>query len=115
MEGGLAPPGSEMTLVEALDSLAADGFTGEFHVVATDDGPMIRCGSCGALIRAADAEVVRLIRLEGESDPSEEVIVAGLRCSRCGALGTLVATYGPMADGADADVVAALVVGRRRG
>jgi len=110
----VALSGGEMTLVEALESLVSEGFVGDFRVVASD-GPMIRCAGCGMLIPPADAEVLRLLRLEGESDPSEEVFVAGLRCPRCGALGTLVATYGPMADGADADVVAALVDKRPRG
>jgi len=104
----VAPPGSELTLVEALESLAAEGFAADFRVVA-GDRPMIRCSSCGVVISPEDAEVVRIIRLEGTSDPSEEVVVAGIRCSGCGSQGTLVATYGPIADGADADVVAALV------
>jgi ribosomal protein S27AE len=104
---------TEMTLTEALEILVAEGFTDEFRVVV-GNGPAIRCGKCGSVISPGDAAVLRLFRLEGESDPSEEVFVAGLRCPRCGALGTLVATYGPVADGADADVIAALVDKRRR-
>jgi hypothetical protein len=35
-------------------------------------------------------------------------MVAGVRCVACGCRGVFVASYGPMADPADADVVAAL-------
>ena len=111
----MAQSGSEMTLIEALETLVAEGFSSEFRVVPSADGTMVRCSQCGLAISPADAEVLRLFRLEGESDPSEEVFVAGLQCPRCGARGTLVASYGPVADSADADVVAALVDRRRRG
>lgn len=106
-------PPSEMTLLEALARLEAAGFTGEFRVVV-EPGPMVACGKCGARINPAALEIEQVFRLEGESDPSEEVVVAGLHCSGCGMDGVLVATYGPMADPADADVVLALTDHRPR-
>jgi len=98
---------AEMTLVEAMARLEGAGFGADFHVVA---GPraQVKCGSCGVTMAPADIEVVRVLRLEGESDPAEEAMVAGVRCVACGCRGVLVASYGPMADPADADVVAAL-------
>jgi hypothetical protein len=104
----------DMTLLEAINDLQADGYTADFYVVVAAR-PLIRCARCGATMSPADAEVLRLVRLEGESDPADEAIVAGLRCAACGAAGVLVAMYGPMADGAEADVVVALVDARRRG
>jgi hypothetical protein len=98
---------NEMTLVEAMASLEAAGFQADFHVVAGAE-PLVKCGSCGVTMAPTEIEVVQVLRLEGESDPAEEVMVAGVRCVACGCRGVLVASYGPMADPADADVVAAL-------
>lgn len=97
----------EMTLVEAMARLEAAGFGADFHVVAGAES-QVKCGSCGVTMAPADIEVDRVLRLEGESDPAEEVMVAGVRCVACGCRGVLVASYGPMADPADTDVVAAL-------
>jgi hypothetical protein len=100
-----------MTLVEAMASLEVEGFGADFHVVA-DPEPMVKCGSCSTTMAPKGVEVVHVLRLEGESDPAEEVMVAGVRCVACGCRGVLVASYGPMADPADADVVAALADAR---
>ena len=96
-----------MTLVEAMATLEAEGFTADFHV-APGAEPLVKCGTCGLTMTPKAVEVVHVLRLEGESDPAEEVMVAGVRCVACGCRGVLVASYGPMADPADADVVAAL-------
>jgi ferredoxin len=104
---------SEMTLVEAMASLEAAGFQGDFHVAAGPE-PLVKCGSCGVTMAASAVEVIQVLRLEGESDPAEEVMVAGVRCVACGCRGVLVASYGPMADPADADVVIALANAGRR-
>ena len=103
---GTAVPG--LTLLEAMAMLEADGFPADFHVVAGSE-PMVRCGSCGVTMAPGTIEVLRVLRIEGESDPADENVVAGVRCVACGCRGVLVASYGPMADGADVDVVAALV------
>jgi hypothetical protein len=49
-----------------------------------------------------------LRRLEGESDPADMVAVVALTCPACGAQGTVVLGYGPMADGHEADVLRGL-------
>lgn len=107
-------PETELSVTEVLADLAARGFTADFHVQAPSS---LRCGACGHVVDAADAEVVELYRFEGESDPGDESVVVALRCKPCGTGGTLVAAYGMAADGAEADVLAALVDGRpgRRG
>lgn len=96
-----------MTLIEAMSRLEAEGFTADFHVAAAAE-PLVKCGTCGLTMAPKAIEVVQVLRLEGESDPAEEVMVAGVRCVACGCRGVLVASYGPMADPADSDVVAAL-------
>jgi hypothetical protein len=101
---------SDLTVLEAVAELRAAGFDADFNVVS-DPEPGVSCG-CGARMPATELEVLKVFRIEGESDPADEVIVAGVRCATCGAKGVLVASYGPMADPADSDVVAAL--SRRR-
>ena len=85
---------SEMTLTEAMAALEAAGFGADFHVVAGPE-PQVKCGSCGVTMAPADIEVVRVLRLEGESDPAEEAMVAGVRCVACGCRGVLVASVRP--------------------
>jgi hypothetical protein len=101
---------SGLTLAEALERLATAGFDGNFAVVGGEG--TIRCDKCGATVPPDRVEVLELYRIEGESDPADEAVVAGVRCGQCGARGVLVATYGPMADPADADVVVALMDSR---
>jgi hypothetical protein len=102
---------SDLTVIEAVEELRAEGFDGDFRVTV-DPEPSVTC-DCGARMPATAVEVLKVLRIEGESDPADEVLVAGVRCSTCGSRGVLVVSYGPMADPADADVVAAL--SRRRG
>jgi hypothetical protein len=96
----------ELSMTETLGELRARGFTVDFSI--GDDPPALVCGQCGARMPAAEAEVVELFRFEGPTDPADEAIVVGLRCTTCGHSGTLVAGYGPSADAAEAEVVAAL-------
>ncbi len=82
------------TVLDALRLLAAEGFEAEFSL-----GPAgLRCGSCGTTPLLDQAEVVRVYRFEGPSDPDEEAVVYGLRCPGCDVLGTLVSSFGPSAD-----------------
>jgi hypothetical protein len=102
-------PETELSIAEVLADLSSRGFGADFHVRAPAH---LRCGACVHVVAAVDAEVVELFRFEGASDPGDESVVVALRCQACGAGGTLVAAYGMAADGAEADVLAALVDGR---
>jgi hypothetical protein len=82
------------TVLDAVNTLAADGFGASFFL---RDGAL-RCDACGAGHQTARAEVVRVYRFEGPSDPDEEAVVYALRCPVCGAGGTLVSSFGPSAD-----------------
>lgn len=88
------PLGEPLTVLDALHALAAEGFDASFLM---RDG-QLRCQACGADHEVTTAEVVRVFRYEGASDPDEEAVVYGLRCPICGAGGALVSSYGPGAD-----------------
>lgn len=101
-------PSAPDTVTEALALLEAEGFTASFVV---RDG-RVRCLACGEVHEASTAVVERVHRFEGASDPDDEAIVFGLRCTVCGARGTLVSAYGP---GADPDELDALQILHERG
>ena len=87
------------TVLDAVHQLDAAGFGESFSL--RPDG--LHCGACGALHTTSTAEVARVYRFEGPSDPDEEAVVYGLRCPVCGAGGTLVSGFGPGADPEIAD------------
>jgi hypothetical protein len=82
------------TVLDAVRKLEAEGFAGSFTI--GPDG--VHCGECGTNHAAAAAEVVRVYRFEGPSDPEEEAVVYALHCPQCGTRGTLVSAFGPTAD-----------------
>ena len=92
------------TVSEAVAVLEAEGYAADLY--ARPEG--IRCGACGRDHNPAAAEIHRIFRFEGTSDPGDEAIVVGLVCPACGSRGVLVAAYGPTADPEVADVVAQL-------
>jgi hypothetical protein len=79
---------------EVLDAFERHGFT--VQMAARGDGE-IECFSCHRRFDATDAEIYELRRLEGASDPDDELAIAAVRCYHCHALGTLVLTFGPSA------------------
>jgi hypothetical protein len=98
-------PGDETTIVEAIASLRAAGFTGDFSVAA---GGRVRCGGCGQVHDAADLVVEAVIRVEGISDPADEAAAFGLSCDHCEMRGVLIVAYGPTASADEAAVLTAL-------
>ena len=87
------------TVTEAVTLLTRDGYDAEFRF----DGGSVRCDCCGSVHPTTDADVERVYRFEGASDPGDEAIVLGLRCPRCGARGSVVSAFGPDADPALAE------------
>ncbi len=99
------PEENDRTIVEVLAGLEAAGYRGQF--VPRGDAT-VECVTCRKRSRA-DATIFReLRRLEGASDPSDMVAVAGLQCPHCGTLGTVVLSYGPESSAEDATVLSAL-------
>jgi hypothetical protein len=82
------------TVLDAVRLLEAEGFGASFSLTA--DG--LKCGACARVEAVDRAEVLRVYRFEGPSDPDEEAVVYGIRCPACGSLGTLVSSFGPSAD-----------------
>ena len=89
----------ELTLSDALATLEDEGFKAQF---ATRDAGRIQCLTCRGLNEPASVRLERIIRLEGTSDPSEEMAVVGLVCPACSARGTLALSFGPEASVEDA-------------
>jgi len=90
------------TLIEVLDQLRDDGFTGQ--LIAQDDGT-VKCTSCGESTPATDLIVDGFHRLEGASDPSDENIVVWARCGSCDDGGVATIGFGPNASDADQAVL----------
>jgi hypothetical protein len=103
--------------VRPTDSLAAvvaryerHGFPSQF---AARPGGNVRCLSCHRDHPARWVQLLALHRLEGDSDPGEEVVVAALQCPACEERGTLALAFGPGAPIED-KLVLALLDDRRR-
>lgn len=92
--GGAEPPEAPDTVTEALGILAADGYTADFNLANV----ALCCPECQGQHPLEQAAVERVYRFEGPSDPADEAIVLGVRCPRCGALGSIVSAFGPDAD-----------------
>src|SRR4051794_9537175 len=106
----VSAPSDRTTLIRVLDSYRAGGFGGDFWA---EPDAMVRCGSCSNVMPASSLSMQSMRRLEGASDPADMQIVVATSCPACGANGTLVLSYGPMASQEDAAVSAAIKDGRR--
>lgn len=89
------------TMTEALERLAAEGYTASFS--AERGG--IRCSGCASWHAADEVQIEEIVRFEGQSDPADEAVVFALACGECGIKGTMVAAYGPDMDPDDAELV----------
>lgn len=85
---------AEPSLVEVLDSYSAAGFDGDAFAV---EGGMILCGSCQSKLSPDHIEVHSIRRLEGTSDPSDNMGVFAIICPVCKSQSTMVLKYGPEA------------------
>ena len=82
------------SLASALRSLEDEGYQGQF--VVERDGP-IRCTHCGTKSPPDDLPMLAHRRIEGASDPADEILIAGVQCPSCGTRGTLLLPYGARA------------------
>ncbi len=82
----------ESSLTEVLKAYAEAGFGAD--AFATDGG-MILCGSCQSTLSPDHIDVHSIRRLEGTSDPSDNVGVVAVICPVCGSQATMVLKYGP--------------------
>ena len=93
MTGASTP--SPDTVTEAVAILRAEGYVDD-QLTVTERS--LQCSVCGADHPIEAAQVERVYRFEGPSDPADEAIVLGVRCGACGARGIIVSAFGPDAD-----------------
>ena len=99
------------TLGAVLEAASRDGVGDEFDIVVRHDDPTtaaLRCGACDSASTPARVERRWRWRLEGASDPDDELDVSALRCPACGSLGILVTAFGRNLSAAEAAVTRAL-------
>ena len=94
------------SMVEEIEALRARGYTADFSV--SPDGEL-RCTTCGHSHAAEETVIESTTRFEGASNPDDQAVVFGLRCTGCGVRGVLVAAYGPTATAEEAAVITALL------
>lgn len=111
MDRGILEETDGLRLDEALQALEGQGFFGVFKPLR---GGRILCASCGFDAPANEVRVEAQHRIEGVSDPADNLLVVGLRCPGCNDRGTLTLAYGPRARRDEADVLLALLPLRRR-
>ncbi len=89
-------------MTDVLEAYAQGGFDSSF--VVSDDSKL-ECVECGVISEPADVSMSSLRRLEGASDPDDMVAVVAITCPACGAKGTAVLGFGPMATLQDSEVL----------
>lgn len=95
-------PSEETTMIDVLAGYARGGFDSSF--VVTDDSEL-ECVECGTVSAPPTVSMSSLRRLEGASDPDDMVAVVAITCPACGARGTAVFGYGPIATMQDSEVL----------
>jgi hypothetical protein len=107
------PPQTEgLGLGESHRHLEQRGFQEQFR--AAKEGRVL-CLSCGGESPAKEFKVDSQKRVEGVSDPADEMLVVALHCPQCGARGTLTLAYGPRAGREEAAVLSDLPPPKRPG
>jgi hypothetical protein len=94
-----------LRLDQALQALEGQGFLAVFKPVR---GGRVLCTGCALESPAREMRVLAQHRIEGVSDPADEMLVVGLRCPGCDALGTMALAYGPRTLREEADVLRTL-------
>lgn len=90
------------SITDALREYEVQGFTGQFRA---RQGGLLECLSCEESLPAEKVHRAALRRVEGASDPDDMVSINALICPRCGAKGTAVFKYGPLASPEEGDVM----------
>lgn len=77
------------TLVEALQSLKAEGYQYDFNLISNG----LHCKELDLMVGADDFNVEEIHRFEGDSDPADNSILYVLSTSK-GVKGTMIDAYG---------------------
>ena len=92
-------------LLAVVRELDEAGYDAQF--IAASDARLL-CTTCRGHVPADRVDVDGMRRLEGASDPADNLVVFNLACPSCGTNGTFVAHYGPQAGPAEEAVLRAL-------
>ena len=84
----------EKTLIEITDELRKEGYTEDFNLQEN----CLECKARGFKLFHHDFQVDKFFRLEGESDPSDAVIIYAISALTNEAKGILVNSFGIYAD-----------------
>lgn len=90
----MTPAEAPDTVVEAIELLRAEGYTADYELV---DG-LLQAPDVGTSCAVDEAEVERLYRFEGPSDPGDEMVVFGLHDPVSDTRGSLATAFGHSAD-----------------
>jgi hypothetical protein len=99
-----APAPMPETVTDAVTFLASEGYVEDLQVCPVG---ILRAGHDDPH-PVDDAIVDYTFRFEGPTDPGDEAIVLGVRCSQWGVKGVIISAYGPDADPEEAAVLNAL-------
>lgn len=97
------------SLAEVVRRYEGNGFPSQF---AARPGGNVRCMGCRREHPARWVRLLALHRLEGGSDPQEDVVVAAVECPACEERGTLALSYGFAAPAEDRLVLALVATHR---
>ena len=92
------------TVTEAVAFLAKEGYIEDYRLCPEG---IVAAGHEGSH-PTTTAVVDYTFRFEGPSDPADEAIVLGVRCTEWNSKGVIVAAYGPDADPEEAQILIAL-------
>ncbi len=84
----------EKTLIEITDELRKEGYTEDFNLKEN----CLECRAGAFELFHHEFQVDKFFRLEGESDPSDSVIIYAISALTNGSKGVLVNSYGIYAD-----------------
>jgi hypothetical protein len=90
------------SILEVMQAFEREGYRAQFAARA---GGVVECLACRHLFDPATAGLDQFRRMEGASDPADMLALIALTCPQCGARGTLVLAFGPMAPEPDMDVL----------
>ena len=95
------------TLVEALQSLKAEGYQYDFNLISNG----LHCKELDLKVGAADFQVEEIHRFEGDSNPDDSSILYVLSTSD-GVKGTMVDAYGAYSGEIDPRILEKLKMGK---
>jgi len=93
---------SRPNVADSLRHLEKKGFEAQF---IPREGAKLQCGECRYTMSPEEIRQLTLRRVDFETDPSQQALIAALECPQCHAKGTYAFSYGPQADANEAEIL----------